>query len=154
MWMHTGFSPHTNKTDRHYDIEWKTKHTTPTVPKYNRKIAETDEIDTQKEWKNELLTLPGHLISPQLIVGFLLLNLLFSIECFVDHVSPFVFAFLLAIVLSILLWVFASDYIFGIIIFWLSKCALRMMCVIPKSNIKIRYVSTFLNQQKYLLEIM
>ena len=37
-----------------YKIEKKTKHATPTVPKYNRKIAETDEIDTQKTYQRSL----------------------------------------------------------------------------------------------------
>jgi hypothetical protein len=39
--------------------------------------------------KQELLTLPEHLRSPQFVVWFVLLNLEFSVYCFVDHCLSF-----------------------------------------------------------------
>ena len=40
--------------------------------------------------EQELLTLPEHMNAPRFLEGFLLLSLLFSVQCFVDLVCPFV----------------------------------------------------------------
>ena len=39
--------------------------------------------------EQELLVLPEHLSSPLFLVGFVLLNLLFSVSCFADHFLSF-----------------------------------------------------------------
>jgi hypothetical protein len=51
----------------------------------------------------ELLTLPEHMSSPPcFIVGFVLLNLLFSVKCFVDScLSVYPFSFDHCVVLSV-----------------------------------------------------
>jgi len=65
--------------------------------------------------EQELLTLSKHLSSLRVLVGFMFLDFLFSVEWFVN-LCLFVclFSFLFAIVFSILLRYMASDYPFGI----------------------------------------
>ena len=69
--------------------------------------------------EQELLTLPEHLSSPLVLVGFVLLSLQFYVYVLQIVVCPFVL-FLLAIVLSVLLRYTDSDYPFGIFKLFLS----------------------------------
>ena len=89
-------------------------------------------------------------VHPRLLVGLLLLNLLFSVSCFVDHClsfCPFFFFghcifcpsliygfwlplwYLLTIVFSVLPWFTASGYPFGIFwpLYFLSFLELRLL---------------------------
>ena len=63
--------------------------------------------------QQELLTLPEHLRSLPVLVGFVLLDLQFYVYVLQTSVCPFVL-FLLAIVLSVLLQYMDSNYPFGI----------------------------------------
>ena len=75
--------------------------------------------------EQELLTLPAHLSSPRspVLVGFVLLDLSFSVWCYVNR-SFTVFLFLFAIALSIPRFS-DSDYLFGIFkLFFLLRCFL------------------------------
>ena len=60
--------------------------------------------------ERRLLTLPEHLRSSPVLVGFVLLDLWFSVLCFVDRCLYFVL-FLLVIVLSVLLRFTASSHV-------------------------------------------
>ena len=62
--------------------------------------------------EQELPTLPEHLSSPSDFSGLRVTQSLVLCVCFVDLVCPFVL-FLLAIVLSVLLWYTDSNYPFG-----------------------------------------
>ena len=59
--------------------------------------------------QQELLTLPAHMSSPRFLVGLMLLDLLFSGQCFVDCCQ----SFFVAIVLYVLRFT-NSDQLFGI----------------------------------------
>ena len=69
--------------------------------------------------EQELLTLPEHLSSPLVFSGLRVTQSLVLCVCFVDLFFPFVL-FLLASVLSVLLWHTDSNYPFGI--FWPVCC--------------------------------
>jgi hypothetical protein len=82
--------------------------------------------------EQELLTLPEHLSSPRLIVGFVVTRSLVLCVCFVDRCVYFC-VFLLTIVLSVLLRFTDSDYPFDIFKDLLSSLCLSFMCMFCRS---------------------
>ena len=87
--------------------------------------------------EQELLTLPGRMSSPRVLVGFVLLDLQFYIYVLQIVVCPFVL-FLLAIVLSVLFRYTYSVYPFGIFklfsrhVLFRSSCAINYLLIINK----------------------
>ena len=83
--------------------------------------------------EQELLTLPEHLSSPPVLVGFVLLNLKLYVYVLQIVACPFVVLYLLAFVLSVLLRFADLYYSFGIfkICLPLSKTTYRLSCLTP-----------------------
>jgi hypothetical protein len=77
--------------------------------------------------EQELPTPPEYLSSPPDFSGVRVTRSLVSCVCFVDHVLPFCFSFLLAIVLSVLLRFTDCDFPFGIFKLFLKR---EIICII------------------------
>ena len=85
----------------------------PDIINLNVSCCNDKEIRVPLE-EQELVILPKHLSSIPVLVGFVLLNLYVSLQCFMFFFSHLVIA------LSVLLRFATSDYPFGIVIFFLT----------------------------------